>query len=78
MAIKVKITATALFSLEPALYQAAWEEHCDDSGDMEEGDDYPPITDEFVLERFQENLEDGSEDLSAVLETADIDVQEVK
>jgi len=75
--IKVRITAETVYTLDTEAYQSEWQEHCDDEGDMEEGDDYAPVPKEFALEQFQEALEHGDEDLAMVMESALIDVKEV-
>jgi type IV secretory pathway TrbF-like protein len=60
---KVRVKAEAVVEIDPVIYQAEWEEHCYDAGDMEEGDEYPPVTEEFAFETYQENIENGNEDM---------------
>lgn len=74
--IKVKVTLEpVVYPLDSAKYQADWEEHCDEEGDVSDGGDYPPIPEEFVIAQFQEDLEDGEEDVSMIFESATVTVE---
>jgi hypothetical protein len=74
--IRVKIVVDPVFkTIDKNKYKEKWEEHCDDEQiDMNADGSYPDVTDEFAIERYQEELENGDADLSTELETASVEV----
>lgn len=75
--VKVRVKAEAVVNLQTEDYADVWQAKCDEDGDMEEGNDYPPVDVDFAIEQFQENLESSAEDLALALEGNPIDVSKV-
>lgn len=61
--IKVSLDPTVI-KVDKADYQDAWQEHCEEEGDLEEGEDAGEPSDEFVLEQLQEEYDDGQRDVA--------------
>lgn len=56
-------------------YKDEWQEHCEEEGDVEEGEDAGEPSDEFVMEQYQEDVEAGNIDISDELAMATIRVE---
>ena len=69
--IKVKVNPV-IITVDTWEYEEEWKEYVEEvGGDPAEGDG---PSDEWILERVQEEFEDGTRDLSGVFETSAIDV----
>lgn len=76
--VKVKIelgSVTQEVSSE-GKYQEAWEEYQDEN-DHEEGTEYPPITEEFIIEQYQEDVENGNVDIARIFENASVTIEKI-
>lgn len=76
--IKLKVEVDpVIIRVEKEDFKDAWQEHCEENGDVEEGEDAGEPDDDFVIERVHEEIDDGTRDLSEVFESASIDVTKV-
>lgn len=72
--IRVKVTvAPVIKDVEKNDYLEAWETKCEEEG-LEEGEEIP---DEFAVERFTEDLNDGTTSLDDICDDASIEVEQV-
>jgi hypothetical protein len=78
MKIKLKVKAEGTYEIDTNDFTDEWQEHCDDEGSVEEGNDYPEVPKKFAIERFTTAVEEGNVELSEVLEDASIEIEEKK
>lgn len=70
--LRVKVTLDpAYVTLNKDDYREDYIEACDDDGE----DPADEVPDEFVLEKYQQQVEDGNDDLAAIFETAAVSVE---
>ena len=76
MKVRVKVTASPVFvKLDSADYAEAWQEKCEEEGDLEEGEEAGEAPVDFMLQQYTEDLESGNVDLAEVLENASVEVE---
>lgn len=80
MTIQVKIALDPVVKmLDPNDCLAAWLDQCEEDGtyDAESGEDAPPIPDDFVLERFQQDLDEGTVDVAELFAESAVSIERV-
>lgn len=72
MSIRVKVVATDYHKIDESRYQEDWESECDEDG-HEEGNEYPPMPTDWLIDRFWTDIEEGNISLDEVL-AGDVEV----
>lgn len=70
---KVKLDPITI-KVEKEDYKDAWQEHQEEEGNLEEGEDAGEPPDDFILAQVIVELESGNRDLSEAFEDAAIEV----
>lgn len=73
--LKLRVKVDYIVKIDTDTYVSRWKEHCDEEGTVAEGDDYPPVDEEFAIQCFEEDILNGDEDLSTLLEYAEVEVR---
>lgn len=77
--IRLRVELDSVYlNVDKADYKDAWQEHQEENGAVEEGEDAGEPSDEFVIEQVQEDFEDGTRDLSEAFESAGVSVSRVR
>lgn len=69
--LRVKVVSTAVVSVNKEDYKDQWQETQEEEGNVEEGEDAGEPSDEFVLDRYTEELAEGDvslDDLDGALD----------
>lgn len=76
MKVRVKVTASPVFvDLDSDDYAEAWQETCEEEGDLDEGEEAGEAPVDFMLQQYTKDLESGDVDLAEVLENASVEVE---
>lgn len=72
---KVKVDE-ATIKVDTEWYKEAWQEHQEENGSIQEGEDAGEPPAEWVLERVREEINDGNykDDLSSIFESENVEV----